>query len=116
MNALPTEKDVGKTTVSLEVIHKIARLTALSVPGVSRMACFRGSVEKLLSKEEFRGVKVHIKDEMVFVDVFVVLMSDRNVREISREIQARVSRTISEMIGMNVGGVNIHILDIDFVA
>jgi uncharacterized alkaline shock family protein YloU len=37
-----------------------------------------------------------------------------NVRKISREIQERVSRAISEMVGMEVGGVNIHIMDIDF--
>ena len=114
MNTLPTEKDVGKTTISPEVLHKIARLTTLSVQGVSRMASFRGSFEKLLGKEEYQGVKVQIRDGMVFVDIYTILMSGRNVREVSREIQSRVSRAISEMVGMEVGGVNIHIVDIDF--
>jgi len=39
-----------------------------------------------------------------------------NVRDISREIQERVSRAITEMVGLAVGGVNIHIMDIDFHA
>jgi uncharacterized alkaline shock family protein YloU len=51
---------------------------------------------------------------MVFADIYVVLMSGRNVRDVSREIQSRVSRAISEIVGMDVGGVNIHIMDIDF--
>jgi uncharacterized alkaline shock family protein YloU len=108
------EKDVGKTTVSPEVLHKIARLTALSVQGVSRMACYRGSLEQLFGKEDYQGARVQIKDNEVFVDIYVVLMSDINVRDVSREIQTRVSRAISEMVGMDVGGVNVHIMDIDF--
>jgi uncharacterized alkaline shock family protein YloU len=114
MEPLAMEKEVGKTTVSPEVLHKIARLTALSVKGVSRMECFRGSLGKLLGKEEYQGARVQIMDDQVFVDIYVVLMSDVNVRDISREIQARVSRAISEMVGMQVGGVNVHIMDIDF--
>lgn len=116
MNTITTEQDVGKTTISPDVLHKIARLTTLSVEGVSRMANFRGSLATLLGKEESEGAKVQISDGMVFVDIFVVLISGRNVRDISREIQSRVSRAISEMVGMEVGGVNIHIMDIDFGA
>jgi len=107
---------IGKTTVSPEVLHKIVRLTTLSVQGVSRMASVGGSLEQIFGKDELKGAKVQIKDNSVFVDIYVVLMSNINVRDISREIQSRVSRTISQIIGMDVGGVNIHIMDIDFSA
>jgi uncharacterized alkaline shock family protein YloU len=116
MNTMTTQEDVGNTTISPEVLHKIARLTTLSVQGVSRMASFKGSLEKVWGKEEFEGVKVQIKENRVFVEIFVVLISGMNVRDISREIQSRVSRAISEIVGMEVGGVNIHIMDIDFNA
>jgi uncharacterized alkaline shock family protein YloU len=116
MDTTAMEKDVGKTTISPEVLHKIARLTALSVQGVSRMASFRGSLEQLLGKEEYKGAKVQIRENKAFVDIYVILMSNINVRDVSREIQSRVSRAISEMVGMDVGGVNIHIMDIDFSA
>lgn len=116
METLAMEKEIGKTTISPEVVHKIARLTTLSVQGVSRMACYRGSLEKVLGKNEFKGVKVDIRDEKAFVDIFVILMSNFNVRDVSREIQSRVARAISEMVGMEVGGVTIHVMDIDFNA
>lgn len=111
-----TSKEIGKTTVSPEVLHKIARLTTLSVQGVSRMADVGGGLEQIIGKDDLRGAKVQIKDGLVFVDVYVVLMSNMNVRDISRKIQTRVSRTISQMVGMEVGGVNIHIMDIDFIS
>jgi len=116
MNTISNKNDVGNTTISPEVLHKIARLTTLSVDGVCRMASFKGSFEKILGREEYEGVKIRIKDTMVFVEIFVVLISGMNVRDISREIQSRVSRAISEIVGMEVGGVNIHIMDIDFSA
>lgn len=116
MEPLAMEKEVGNTTVSPEVLHKIARLTTLSVQGVSRMAGYRGSLEKLLSKDELKGVKVAIRKNQAFVEIFVALMSNYNVRDVSREIQSRVSRAISEMVGMEVGGVTIHVMDIDFNA
>ena len=116
MNGLTVDKEIGKTTISPEVLHKITRLTTLSVQGVSRLATSKVGVNRFFSDEESQGAKVVIKDNQVFVDVFVVLMSDMNVREISREIQERVSRAISEMVGLDVGGVNIHIMDIDFSA
>ena len=116
MNAINTSKDVERTTISPDVLHKIARLTTLSVQGVSRMVSSKGSVTQLFSRDEGKGAQVQIRDNKAYVDVYVVLMSDMNVRDISREIQARVSRAISEMLGMEVGGVNIHIVDIDFSA
>ena len=116
MEPLAMEKEVGKTTISPEVLHKIARLTTLSVQGVSRMACYRGSLEKMLGKDEFKGVKVQIRDDKAYLEIFVVLMSHFNVRDVSREIQSRVSRAITEMVGMEVGGVTVHIMDIDFNA
>jgi uncharacterized alkaline shock family protein YloU len=116
MNAIDTSTDVERTTISPDVLHKIARLTTLSVQGVSRMASSKGSVTQFFSREEEKGAQVYIKNGKAYVDVYVVLMSDMNVRDIAREIQARVSRAISEMLGMEVGGVNIHIVDVDFSA
>lgn len=116
MNDLTAEKDIEKTTISTEVLHKITRLTTLSVQGVSRMAVVKRRLNQLFDQENSKGAIVVIKDQKVYVDVYVVLMSDMNVRKISREIQERVSRAITEMVGLDVGGVNIHIMDIDFNA
>ena len=67
-----------------------------------------------MGKEDYQGARVSVKNGQVYADIYVVLMSDLNVREVSREIQSRVSRAISEMIGMEVGSVTVHIMDIDF--
>lgn len=109
-----TEDIQGKTTVSPEVLTTIARLSALSVPGVSRMAPVSGGVNKLFKRGIGDGVRIETEENAVFVEVFLILKQDVNIREVSRNVQQNVARAIQEMVGMDVGHVNIHIEDIDF--
>ena len=109
-----SDKAIGKATIAPEVLHTIARLTTLSVPGVSRMAPLLNPFDRMITKNEGEGVDIAVKEDTVSADVFVVLNDDVNVREVSRNIQQKVSRAISEMVGMDVAYVNIHIIDIDY--
>lgn len=105
----------GKTTIAPQVLLTIARLTTLDVPGVTRIGTLSGSsVNRLLKRVQQEGVCIEIKDDAVFADLYVVLKNDVNARDVSRKIQHDVARAISEMVGMNVGRVNIHIEDIDY--
>jgi len=60
------------------------------------------------------GVRIDVIDDAVYADIYVVIKCDYNAREVSRQIQALVARSISEMVGMEVGKVNVHIEDIDY--
>jgi uncharacterized alkaline shock family protein YloU len=104
----------GKTTVSPEVLITIARLSALSVPGVSRFASISGGVNRLFKRGAGEGVRIETEDNTVFIDLHLVLKQDVNIREVSRNVQQQVVRAIQEMVGMDVGHVNIHIEDIDY--
>jgi uncharacterized alkaline shock family protein YloU len=105
----------GKTTIAPEVLLTIAQLTTLNVDGVSRLSHVQTGVNKFLKHAQKReGVSVEVVDDVVHADIYVVLKNDVNVRDVSHNIQHEVSRAISEMVGMSVGRVNIHIEDIDY--
>ncbi len=104
----------GKTTVAPEVLLAIARLTTLNVPGVSRMSTVSGGVNRFFRRGYSDGVRLEISEEIVTADLYVVVKNDVNLRDISRTIQREVCRAISEMVGMPVGRINIHIEDIDY--
>ncbi len=107
----------GKTTVAPEVLHTIARLSTLSVAGVSRMSPAPAvHVNRLFKRGPNEGVVIEIQDDAVFADLYVVLANGVNIRDVSRSIQREVSRAISEMVGMQVGRVNVHVEDIDYPA
>ncbi len=108
------ESTQGKTTVSPEVLTTIASMAALEVPGVSRLAPVSGGVNRLFRRGASDGVRIEAKDNVVFVDLFLILKDGVNIREVGRNVQQNVARSVQEMVGMEVGEVNVHVEDIDF--
>lgn len=106
---------LGKTTVSPAVIVAIARMAALSVPGVSGMAQVNEGV-RLFKRPDDEGVRITIQDNTVSGDIHLVLKEDVNIREVGRNVQMQVARAIQEMVGMTVGQINIHVEDINYEA
>lgn len=109
-----TKKTQGKITIAPDVLITIAKLSTLSIPGVASLAINAGGVNSLFDKGLSEGVQIKVEDNKVYTDLFVTLKPDVNVLEVSHAIQHQVSRAISEMVGMDVGKVNIHIEDIEF--
>jgi len=109
-----TTRPPGKTTIAPDVLLTIAKMTALSVNGVSRMSSISGGFNRLFKRGSGDGVRIEIENGTVFADLYVVLNKDVNIREVSRNIQHEVSRAISDMVGMDVGRINIHIDDISY--
>lgn len=104
----------GRTTIAPDVLLTIAGLTALNVDGVSRLADTPSKVNRFLKKSHTVGVEIDINNDCVYASLYVILENDVNMREVSRNIQNQVARAISEMVGMRVGRVNVHIEDIDY--
>lgn len=108
------EHETGKTTVAPDVLVAIAKMAALSVPGVSRMAEVSGGVNRLFKRGIHDGVRIDVEDNVVTASLYLVLKQDVNIREVSRNVQAQVARAIQEMIGMDVDRIDIHVEDIDY--
>lgn len=109
-----SEKD--STTIAPDVLLTITRLTTLDVPGVSRMANLPGGVNRLFKRGHGEGVRIDIRSDVVYMDLYVILHTDYNIREVARQIQRSVARAVSEMVGLPVGRINIHVEDIDYSA
>ncbi len=74
-----------------------------------------GGVNRLFQKGDYRdGVQVKIEDDRVYADLYVVLQHGVNIRDVSRNIQQAVQRAFAEMVGMEVGRINVHIENIDY--
>jgi uncharacterized alkaline shock family protein YloU len=109
-----SDSDHGKITVAPDVLVDIARMSALSVPGVSRMAQVTGGVNRLFKRGISDGVRIEVEDNTVVASLYLVLKRDVNIREVGRNVQAQVARALHEMVGMEVAEVEIHIEDIDY--
>ena len=106
----------GKTTIAPGVLLQIARLTTLDVQGVSRMAQVPAGVSWMGKRSQADGIRIEIDNDRVYADIYVNILQDFNVREVSRNIQKEIARAISKMVGMEVGRINVHIEDIDYTS
>jgi uncharacterized alkaline shock family protein YloU len=106
----------GKTTLTPDVLITIVRMSALEVEGVSRMAPVKARGVSGLLKHGSDGVVIEVEDNYLVADLHLVLEDGVNIREVSRTIQQRVARAISEMTGMEAVRINIHIEDINYPA
>jgi uncharacterized alkaline shock family protein YloU len=106
----------GKTTIAIDVLTTIARLAALNVPGVSHMSAPSGKAVKGIFRrgQGEDGAVIEVKDDMVYADLYLVLLSEVNIRDVGRRVQFEVARAITEMVGMQVGRINVHVEDIDY--
>jgi uncharacterized alkaline shock family protein YloU len=102
------EESQGTITIATTVLNTIARLTALSVPGVARM----GNNGQLLQTN--LGTNVKVVNDKVKADIFVVVRSDANFYETGQKIQQDVTRSIKEIVGMDVQAINVYIQDVEY--
>ncbi len=103
-----------KTTIAPDVLITIAKLSALSVLGVSRMAQVKGGVNRLFKRGSQDGVRIEVEDNVLVANLYLILKKEVNIREVSRNVQRQVARALQEMVGMDVVEVQIHIEDIDY--
>ncbi len=106
----------GKTTVTPDVLLTIARMTALEVEGVNRMAPVKAGGVRGIFGRGSDGVLIDVEENIVGIDLYLVVDEGVNIRETGRIVQQRVARAIAEMTGMEVARVNVHIEDINYPA
>jgi uncharacterized alkaline shock family protein YloU len=104
----------GTTTMAPGVLVTLAKFTALNVPGVAGIAPKPGGVNRLFRRGTAEGVQIEIDEDRVWIELFLILESDTNVRDVSRKVQAEVARAIEDMVGMDVNRVDVHIEDVYF--
>jgi len=104
----------GITTVSTDVLVAIARMAALGVPGVNSVAPPISNVGRFFRRRAADGVRITIEDNLILGDIHLVVQGGLNIREVGRDVQIQVARALREMVGMDIGRIDIHVENIDF--
>lgn len=104
----------GSTTVSPGVLMTIARMAALGVPGVTSVGKPPIARPRGWSRRQAAGVRLIVQDELVSGDMYLMIKSGVNVRDVCREVQQQVARALQEMAGMTLARLDIHVEDIAY--
>jgi uncharacterized alkaline shock family protein YloU len=109
------EENLGNVTIAPGVLLSLVRLTALATPGVARLARrpgMPGGVRRLFSGEAAEGIKIEIEDNTVAIDLYIVAQPDAQMLALGQTLQREINRAVSDVVGMPVKEINIHIEDV----
>jgi len=100
-------------TIAPTVLITIARHATLQVDGVDSMGQIPVDVGRWVSGSPVGpGIALSIVENTVRVDLYVVTRPGYSMLDISREVQTAVKRSITDLVGMEVKVVNVHIEDV----
>ena len=111
----PEEPVPGTVTIAPSVLSTIVRLTALGQPGVQRLSSRTPSgLGRVLSRGAVEeGLRVEVFDDnSVTVEVHVIADGDVSLQDLGEALQARLTRAMEHMVGMDVRAVNVFIDEI----
>ena len=109
------ESRLGKVEVSPTAIASIASQAVLECYGVVGMASkdlASGLVEILQPASHRRGVDVHINDDQIAVDLYVVIEYGTRISAVAQNIQSAVAYALEKALDVPVESVNVHVQDL----
>lgn len=107
---------LGNIVISDEVISDIVGLAAIECAGVVGMASqkrIKDGVAELLKRENYsRGIVVRNVEDEIHIDLHLVVLFGIKIAEIATTVQKKVKYSLEEILGLDVGTINIIVEDI----
>lgn len=113
---MASETYLGKIEVSPLAVASLASEAVLGCYGVVGMApagTLRDGLVEILQREAtHRGVEVHLRDEGVVIDLYIVVEYGTRISEVAHNIMEAVKFRLERALGMPVTEVNVHVQDL----
>jgi len=112
---MQADSRLGKVVVAPEVLVTIVQQTVLATPGVVKLhGHWPENIGKLFGIHTVgEGVAIQVDNDALIIDVHVVADMDAQMLELGRALQQAINRSITDIAGLEVKAVNIHIEDVE---
>lgn len=109
------KKGIGEVKIASDVVAIIAALATTETEGVSSIAgnITNELIGKFGVKNLAKKVKVTMEDGLVCVDVMLNVKYGYSIREVSEQVQNRISQQIETMTGLVVQEVNVRVTGVN---
>jgi uncharacterized alkaline shock family protein YloU len=109
---LPMEQEprLGRVMIAPTVLGQIVERSALGVQGVASLATRHPRYDRLRSGAG--GVHVRVADNTVSADIALVARASTNILDLGQRVQAEVTLALRQMVGMEVGEINVYVDDV----
>ncbi len=98
---------LGRIEISPAAVARLASHAVLKSYGVVGLSS--RNLAHLLSRDSRRGVRVHIKDDEIIIDLYVIVEYGTRISEVANNIMENVRFTVEKALGVPVAQVNVHV-------
>jgi len=109
------DSGLGRIEISPHAVRGLASQVVLESYGVVNVVSkdlASDIIERLPFENRQRGVDVHIEDDQIVIDLYVVIEYGTRIITVARNIQSAVKYSLEKALGMPVAAVNIHVQDL----
>jgi len=102
---------MGRIEVSTTAIASIVNEAVLTCYGVVGTAAkdLTSGIVNVLSRDSKRGVEVHIKDDQITIDVYVIIEYGTRIVAVARSVMNVVKFSVERALGVPVAEINVHV-------
>lgn len=115
------KSELGEINISKETIGYIVRLILVDIKGVvgSKKTVINEITDMLMGNTDIisnasSNIKIEIKDNKIFIDLFIIIKYGVRIPDIAWDIQNRIKEELIREIGTDASEINIHIQGIQF--
>lgn len=111
---LPSQAQVppGKIEVLPRAIAHLAARAAVEVDGVVRLVRRRPTTlptPPLLTEELYDGVEVHITDQPVSLEIFMVVRYGAPLAEVAQQVEQQARSAVERALGQPIGPIHVRV-------
>lgn len=107
------ETPLGTIVINEDVISTICGIAAMDCYGLVGMASrkqVKDSLTELLGRDNpGRGVEVHVQDDEVSADLYIIVSYGTNIYEVAQNVRDKVRYVLGQTTGIDVRRVNIFV-------
>ncbi len=104
MREITIKDDLGKVNYTIDIVRDIVLCAIAEIKSVCPVA----------DTKKNSSVRLNAKDNDVYVEVFVKMMSDVAVNEVSADMQKSIKTAIETNTQYTVSAVDVHIVGVQF--
>lgn len=110
-----TETEADSVRISPEVISVVAGLATGEIQGIAGMSggIVGGIAEKLGRKDLSKGIKIHLEEDKVRIDMNIIVDLGVQIIEVANKLKQEVRGTVEKITGLKVTAINVHVLGIN---
>jgi uncharacterized alkaline shock family protein YloU len=109
------ETALGRIEVAPSAIASLASQVVLESYGVVNVVSkdlASDIIERLPFENRQRGVDVHVENDQIIIDLYVVIEYGTRIITVARNIQSAVKYSLEKALAMPVAAVNVHVQDL----